>query len=254
MADTAMPDGGARAAAPPRLLILWSMPRSRSTAFFRMMAERGDMAVVHEPFSYLAEFGSTEIDGRKVSTQRELVSALREKSAREPVFVKDTTDERYADVLTDDEFLATDATHTFLVRHPRETIASYHRVNPRVACHQIGAEHLYELHAAVTAAAGQPVVVDAADLVDEPAGVLRRYCESVGIPFLPSALTWSAGERAEWRPSAAWHRDVSRTTGFVSTPDAARPPLDVDTDPVLRGYLAHHLPYYEKVRASRIRP
>jgi hypothetical protein len=39
------------------LLMLWSAPRSRSTAFFRMMAERGDFMMVHEPFSYLAEFG-----------------------------------------------------------------------------------------------------------------------------------------------------------------------------------------------------
>ena len=32
----------------------WSAPRSRSTAFFRMMIECGDFAGVHEPFSYLA--------------------------------------------------------------------------------------------------------------------------------------------------------------------------------------------------------
>jgi len=29
------------------LLMLWSAPRSRSTAFFAMMAERGDFTVVH---------------------------------------------------------------------------------------------------------------------------------------------------------------------------------------------------------------
>jgi hypothetical protein len=33
------------------VLMLWSSPRSRSTAFFRMMAERGDFTAVHEPFS-----------------------------------------------------------------------------------------------------------------------------------------------------------------------------------------------------------
>lgn len=45
------------------LLMLWSAPRSRSTAFFRMMAERGDFTVVHEPFSYLAEFGYADVAG-----------------------------------------------------------------------------------------------------------------------------------------------------------------------------------------------
>lgn len=239
-------------AAYPRLLILWSMPRSRSTAFFRMMVERGDMAVLHEPFSYLAEFGSTEVDGRQVRSERELIAALRESSERRPLFVKDTTDERYAEVLADERFLTTDAVHTFLVRHPRETIPSYYKVNPRVACHQIGAEHLHEIHAAVTALTGeQPVTLDAADLVARPEAALRAYCERVGIPFRPEALAWQPGDRAEWRPSAAWHADVSRTTGFVRT--ASEPAVEVDADPVLRGYLAHQLPYYEKVRAARVR-
>jgi hypothetical protein len=38
-------------------LMLWSAPRSRSTAFFRTMAERGDFTAVHEPFSYLVMYG-----------------------------------------------------------------------------------------------------------------------------------------------------------------------------------------------------
>jgi hypothetical protein len=31
------------------MLMLWSAPRSRSTAFYRMMIERGDFTAVHEP-------------------------------------------------------------------------------------------------------------------------------------------------------------------------------------------------------------
>ncbi len=34
-----------------RIIALWAAPRSVSTAFERMMMERGDHAVVHEPFS-----------------------------------------------------------------------------------------------------------------------------------------------------------------------------------------------------------
>jgi hypothetical protein len=48
------------------LLMLWSAPRSRSTAFFRMMAERGDFMMVHEPFSYLAEFGYADVAGERI--------------------------------------------------------------------------------------------------------------------------------------------------------------------------------------------
>ena len=48
--------------------MLWSAPRARSTAFFRMMIERGDFTGVHEPFSYLAEFGYAEAGGVRVTS------------------------------------------------------------------------------------------------------------------------------------------------------------------------------------------
>ena len=35
------------------IFALWSAPRARSTAFFPSMAERGDLTVLHEPFSNL---------------------------------------------------------------------------------------------------------------------------------------------------------------------------------------------------------
>jgi hypothetical protein len=34
------------------IIPLWSIPRSVSTGFERMMMERGDFKVIHEPFSY----------------------------------------------------------------------------------------------------------------------------------------------------------------------------------------------------------
>jgi hypothetical protein len=57
------------------LLMLWGTPRSRSTAFFRMMAERGDFTVVHEPFSYLAEFGYADVAGERVTSAAGLAGA-----------------------------------------------------------------------------------------------------------------------------------------------------------------------------------
>ena len=45
---------------------LWSAPRARSTAFFRSMAERGDMTVLHEPFCNLRDYGETDAGGANV--------------------------------------------------------------------------------------------------------------------------------------------------------------------------------------------
>jgi len=50
------------------MLMLWSAPRSRSTAFYRMMIERGDFTGVHEPFSHVAVFGNVEISGGPLAT------------------------------------------------------------------------------------------------------------------------------------------------------------------------------------------
>lgn len=235
------------------ILALWSMPRSRSTAFFRMMAERGDFQVLHEPFSNLAEFGHTEVGGTTVRSERELLRAIRALAADGPVFLKDTTDERYAEPLSDVDFLARDAVHTFLVRHPGETIASYHALNPDVRRDQIGAEHLHELYRRTAEITGaDPVVLDAADLVADPERVVRAYCARVGIPYLAEALTWASGERAEWRPTARWHTDTSTSTGFAATSRGYD--LDVASHPVLSGYLAHHLPFYEDLRSRRLKP
>ena len=35
------------------IVALWTYPRTISTAFERVMMERGDFEVLHEPFSYL---------------------------------------------------------------------------------------------------------------------------------------------------------------------------------------------------------
>jgi hypothetical protein len=238
------------------LLMLWSAPRSRSTAFFRMMAERGDFTVVHEPFSYLAEFGYADVAGTRVTSAPDLIAALRDLGARTQVFAKETTGKRYPEVLASPSFLASDAVHTFLIRHPRETIASYVTLNPGAPLHKIGFESLYQVYASVTRLTGHsPVVVDAADLMRQPVAVITAYCARAGIPFVPAALSWQPADRPEWELSRRWHADVAVSTGFRGVPETdARSGVDVERHPVLGGYLSHHLPYYQALHGRRLRP
>ena len=233
------------------LLMLWSAPRSRSTAFFRMMAQRGDFTVVHEPFSYLAEFGYADVGGPRVGSVPELLGALRVLAARRPVFAKETTGKRYPEVLADRAFLASDARHAFLIRHPRETIASYHALNPLAPRDKIGFESLHEIYTAVAGLTGvQPLVIDAGDLVRSPAAVVAGYCAWAGITFLPEALTWAPAELPEWALSRRWHADVAASSGLGGVVSRTGP--DVERDPVLGAYLRHHLPYYEALHARRL--
>jgi hypothetical protein len=216
-----------------------------------MMTERGDRTVLHEPFSHVADFGRTVVDGVEVTGQRALVEAIRALGERVPVFFKDTTDFHYPAVLEDTGFLA-GATHTFIVRHPAEAIASHAALNPDLGRDEIGFARLAEIYDAVAAATGaEPVVIDSDDLVRRPVDTVWAYCERVGIPFRPDALVWRPGLRAEWEKTSSWHESTSRTSGFVQTTSQHRD--TVHGDPVLSGYLAYHLPYYQRLHQRRLR-
>ncbi|HEX8095763.1 sulfotransferase family protein [Jatrophihabitans sp.] len=232
----------------PRILALWSAPRCMSTAFFRMMLERGDFSAVHEPFSYLAEFGEVSVGGATVTSETALLGRLRELVSAGPVFFKDTTDEQYPAVLADTAFLAEDAVHTFLIRSPQETIASYFRINPEVRAEQIGFGHQLEIFEAVRAATGRrPFVMDAGQLLAEPAAVVRAFCAAVGIEYRPAALSWQPGHRAEWGPSQRWHEEVSRTSGFSAVRQSAGAAALVAGNDRLAAILDYQQPFYERL-------
>jgi hypothetical protein len=238
----------------PNILAMWSAPRSRSTAFARMMAERGDYTVLHEPFSHVEDFGESEVGERVAHTQDEVIAAIWALAASRPLFFKDTTDFHYPGVLADETFLA-GPTHTFIIRHPAQAIASHYGLNPQLGRDEIGFAWLAEIYDAVAAATGTPpVVVDADDLVERPNETVRAYCAAVRIPFLPQALSWSAGMDQQWQRTSRWHESTSRTTGFSGGAAVVDRDPVVQTDPVLSGYLAYHLPYYERLRAVALKP
>lgn len=236
--------------------MLWSAPRSRSTAFFRMMLERGDFAGVHEPFSYLAEFGYAEAGGVRVTSVPELIAALGSAARERAVFAKETTGRRYPEVLASPGFLAGDAVHTFLIRHPAETIRSYLAISPDAPREKIGFESQYEVYAAVTRAAGRaPVVIDSADLVRRPADTVRAYCAATGIGFRPGALRWQPSDRPEWELSRAWHTDVAESSGFRRPASRGPGPAPLTGErehPAAAAYLAYHLPFYQRLHAQRL--
>ena len=181
--------------APMPVFALWSAPRARSTAFFRSMVEPGDMLALHEPFWNLLGFGETDVDGRTFEAAASLLAWLRDETHDVNVFLKDTTDHRYGEVLVDRRFLA-EARHTFLIRRPEEIAASYYALWPDMRIDEVGLEALHELHAAVRDAGGHPpVVIDSDDLVARPEATMAAYCAAVELPFIPRALTWAPGER-----------------------------------------------------------
>ncbi len=215
-----------------------------------MMLQRGDHQVLHEPFSHVADFGLTEIGETLARDEAEVVAAIRALARSGPVFFKDTTDFHYAVMLLDVDFLV-DVRHAIVIRRPAEILASYFALAPDLRCEDVGVDRLCEIYDAVVSSGGRaPLIIDSEDLVSRPDPTVRAYCEAVGIPFLPSALTWQSGMLPQWERTSRWHEATSHTTGFVAAPSAYR--QTIENNAVLAQFRDHHQPYYDRLHALRV--
>ncbi len=231
---------------------LWAAPRSVSTAFERVFVERGDFTVFHEPFAvayYFSEerrsdrFPDTEPDERykHASVWKEIRD-----SDEKPVFFKDM-----AYHVTDHmgpEFAAR-FTNTFIIREPREALTSFYKMWPDFTFEEAGYEQLHRLFGYAEQAEEEPIIVDAADLAEDPEGTVAAYCESLDIPFVPEALTWEPREVPEWKTWESWHTDAQKSTGLSKTP---RKKVELPED--LVETCERCQPYYEDLREKRLRP
>ena len=232
------------------VVVLWAHSRSASTAFVRMMIERGDVAVLHEPFLALTQGEAVLVPtpaGSSVpaASAAELVDRLADLARARPAFIKEVLDYRYPYVFGHPDELAW-MTHTFLVRHPQQAISSHYAMKPTVTCPEIGYEWLWELFQLMWSATGRrPLVIRSEDLLQDPAAEIEAYCETVGLPFLPGALRWTPGDRPEWQRHRSWHLDAIRSSGFASHDNLY--PDTVDNHELLRSFYEHHLPYYQRI-------
>jgi hypothetical protein len=231
-------------------IAMWAHPRAVSTAFLRMMIERGDVTVVHEPLVLVTDTGAIEapgIDGGTVTLRSisDVLAHFRALARTRTVFFKDTLEYHYQHLFDHPDEIAT-FRHTFIVREPSAAIASHHAVKPEVTCAEIGYEHQYDLFQLAWRVTGRrPVVISAERLLAEPDAVIAAYCADVGLPYLPHALRWAPGERQEWQENRRWHVDAIASSGFRLP--AKQYAVTVDNDDRLRSFYEHHRPFYDRL-------
>lgn len=235
--------------ATPGAVVLWCVPRSRSTAFERMMYERGDHTCVHEPFSRVCDFGESRVGEHPCRSQAEVMARIDELAARGPAFVKDTLDFRFDEVLADAGFLARHR-HALMVRDPREAITSHLRLDPAAPAENMGYTRLAELGHRIAAATGTyPHVVEATALVRDPHGTVAAFCRAMGIAYLPDALDFRREPPADWGRTGRWHAAAARSarigdTGAVAPSDRTEPPGEL-----VERYVRHHEAAYREITA-----
>ena len=203
---------------------MWSGPRNLSTALMRAFENRSDCAVSDEPFyaAYLAATGldhplrdevlaSQPVDWRAVAAaltgpapggaplwyQKHMTHHML------PAFGREWIDQ---------------CRNAFLIRDPVRVLASYVRSREDVTLADIGVVQQSELFDRVADRLGQaPPVIDAAEVLADPARILSALCAALGVAFDPAMLTWPSGKRASdgvWAP--AWYASVEASTGFAA--------------------------------------
>jgi hypothetical protein len=206
----------------PIRIAMWSGPRNISTAMMRAWGNRADSFVIDEPFYayYLKATGknhpgadeviaSGETDWRRVIAQ--LTGAI--PNEKRISFQKQMTHHLLPEV--DRDWLGA-VTNCFLIRDPREVIASYIKKREDPALPDLGFMQEAEIFDFVRARMNSvPPVIDAKDVLKNPERILRLLCGAVGVEFSESMLSWPRGLRETdgvW--ARHWYGEVAKTTSF----------------------------------------
>lgn len=238
----------------PLRIAMWSGPRNLSTAMMRSFGARADTQCIDEPFyaAFLALTGAdhpmrNEILKAHPTNPGTIAHEMAHGAASKPiVYQKHMTHHMVAGIPRD--WMA-HVRNLFLIRHPARVLASYARKMEAVSLEAIGFTQQAELfdHAAELARA-TPAVVDADDILRNPASVLPALCEALAIPSDAAMLSWPPGQRAEdgvW--AAHWYDAVWASTGFTDPPGPL-PAISGALQPILDAAL----PLYERLAAVRI--
>ena len=243
-----------------KIIALWAIPRSTSTAFEWMMRQRGDLQCLHEPFGEAWYQGEDPLwprftEGEKTTPGLTIESVwddLQAQAEKGPVFIKDFP--HYINHMVTPEFLSK-FTHAFLIRDPAKTITSMYSKWPDFNELEMGFPEQRALFDLVTALNGKtPPVVDSDDLLEQPYDMTKAFCEAVEIAFIEGALTWEAGgdpSAHSWWDGGSFHANLAKSTGL--TPQK-RKYIDITEAPErVRRVHRRMRPHYDHLYQYRIR-
>ena len=242
----------------PKILALWAVPRSTSTAFEWMMRQRGDLSCYHEPFGEAWYQGEAPLWPRATEdslctpglTLEGTLQSLLDHGAREAVFIKDFP--HYIDHMWTPEMLS-HFYHSFLIRDPAKTITSMYDKWPDFDEKEVGFPEQRALFDLVTDIHGAPPpVIDSDDMLEDPQRMVALWCEAVGIPFVESALSWEPGARDEvsWWDGGSFHANLRNSDGLKPQ---KRKYVDIKETPTrVQEVHARMKPHYDHLLAHRI--
>jgi hypothetical protein len=204
-------------------IAMWSGPRNISTAMMRSWGNRPDTFVCDEPLyaHYLLAKGITNHPGYQVTIAqhendwRKVVDWLTGPIPEgKSIFYQKHMAHHVLPGMSLDWI--DELTNCLLIREPREMLTSLLEFLPEPKLEDTGLPHQLWLFEHFRKTRGStPPILDARDVLTNPAKILRRLCEVVGVEFLPCMLSWDRGIRptdGAWAPF--WYDKVAETTSF----------------------------------------
>jgi hypothetical protein len=204
---------------------MWSGPRNISTAMMRSFGSRSDTVVTDEPFyaHYLAGTGVEH------PLRDETLAAQSTDALEVAAWLSGPIPEGHAvwyqkhmthHILPGDDrswMLREGFEHVFLVREPRAVVGSLLGKVGSIEREETGVPQQVELFEWIAEETGRtPVVIDAREVLLDPAAVLSRLCARVGLPFEEAMLSWEPGPRETdgvW--GTHWYDATWASTGFA---------------------------------------
>ena len=240
---------------PPIRIAMWSGPRNLSTAMMRAWENRPDTSVVDEPF-YACFLARSNVDhplreevlASQSSDWNTVAAALTGAvpEGKQIFYQKHMTHHMLPDAPLD---WIEGMHNVFLIRHPREVAASWSRALRTVpTLDDLGYVRQAEIfHRVADLRGAYPPVLDAADILWDPAAVLLTLCNTLDLSFDEHMLAWPPGPRSTdgvWAPH--WYTSVWQSTGFGQPAPPAEPAAELL--PVIKAAL----PHYEHLARHRI--
>jgi hypothetical protein len=237
-------------------IAMWSGPRNISTAMMRAWGNRPDTLVCDEPLyaHYLQQTGLPhpgaeevvachECDWRKVV--RWLTGPL--PSGKAIFYQKHMAHHLLPHIGRD---WLDGLTNCFLIRDPRDVLASLSDFLPRPRLADTGLPQQVEIFERLRSSERVPPVLDAQDVLAQPRAMLEELCRQVEVDFSEAMLEWPAGPRATdgvW--ARYWYQRVEASTGFLPE-RAEKKPIPHGLDALLEDCL----PLYEQLARYRLQP
>ena len=211
---------------------------------------RSDMSIVDEPFYAYYLHSHPEIDhpgkaetlaSQSIDIKEIMTEVIEGHYPTDHVFFKNMA--HHMDGL--DWSYIKGHKNLFLIRNPRQLIASFSQVIANPTMLDIGLELEWKIFEYCQSIGADCIVLDSNRILENPEDVLTRLCDKLEIPFSTEMLAWEAGPRAAdgvW--AKYWYGNVHQSIGFKKQQTSARP-----FPPRLQPLLDSAQKYYEKLLA-----